>query len=372
MKYDVKGGTDVLIVGGGPAGLAAAIAARQVGLRVTVADCAVPPIDKACGEGLMPDSLEALAGLGVELDARNAGMFRGIRFVGERDCVSADFPRGRGIGIRRTLLHSLLVKRAAEARVEMIWGARVSALSARTAMINGERMNFAWLIGADGQNSQVRKWARLDACRERHCRVSLRQHFPVSPWSEYVEIHWGTQGQAYVTPISPQEVCVALISRKRWESFDAGIEQFAQLSARLRGAAPSSRIRGSLSVTRRLKRVSNDNVALIGEASGSVDAITGEGLALAFRQARVLARCMVAGDLGPYEAAHRQIGRVPEYMATAMLLMDKSSWACRRTLRAFAKQPELFTGLLRFHVGESWSTFGFHGAANLGWHMLTA
>ncbi|MGB8062426.1 MAG: FAD-binding protein, partial [Candidatus Sulfotelmatobacter sp.] len=47
--------TDVFVIGGGPAGLAAAIAARKCGLRVIVADAAQPPIDKACGEGLMPD-----------------------------------------------------------------------------------------------------------------------------------------------------------------------------------------------------------------------------------------------------------------------------------------------------------------------------
>lgn len=53
---------DVFVVGGGPAGLAAAIAARLKGFTVAVADGAHPPIDKACGEGLMPDSFGALSG----------------------------------------------------------------------------------------------------------------------------------------------------------------------------------------------------------------------------------------------------------------------------------------------------------------------
>ncbi len=52
--------TDVFVVGGGPAGLAAAIAARQKGLQVILADGAEPPIDKPCGEGLLPESLAAL------------------------------------------------------------------------------------------------------------------------------------------------------------------------------------------------------------------------------------------------------------------------------------------------------------------------
>ena len=72
---------DVLVIGGGPAGLAAAIAARQKGFRVTVADGAAPPIDKACGEGMMPESLAALKTLGVSIAPHEGFRFRGIRFI---------------------------------------------------------------------------------------------------------------------------------------------------------------------------------------------------------------------------------------------------------------------------------------------------
>jgi 2-polyprenyl-6-methoxyphenol hydroxylase-like FAD-dependent oxidoreductase len=57
--------TDVLVVSGGPAGLATALAVRRKRLRAVVVDSAAPPIDKACGEGLMPDSVAALSALGV-------------------------------------------------------------------------------------------------------------------------------------------------------------------------------------------------------------------------------------------------------------------------------------------------------------------
>jgi len=62
---DLPRETDVFVIGGGPAGLAAAIAARRAGFDVVVADRSQPPIDKACGEGLMPDGLSALQRLGV-------------------------------------------------------------------------------------------------------------------------------------------------------------------------------------------------------------------------------------------------------------------------------------------------------------------
>ena len=93
--------TDVLVVGGGPAGLSAAIAARRKGFSVTLIDAAVPPIDKACGEGLMPDALRALADLGVEIPADAGFAFYGIRFLGEDVSVEAEFPSGFGLALRR-------------------------------------------------------------------------------------------------------------------------------------------------------------------------------------------------------------------------------------------------------------------------------
>ena len=81
--------TDVFVVGGGPAGLGCAIAARQHGLRVIVADSAQPPIDKACGEGLMPDSLEVLAQPG-----RVAGRMRNGCLSGNQVCWAGKFSCG--------------------------------------------------------------------------------------------------------------------------------------------------------------------------------------------------------------------------------------------------------------------------------------
>jgi flavin-dependent dehydrogenase len=129
--------TDVFVVGGGPAGLAAGIAASQHGLRVIVADRAQPPIDKACGEGLMPDSLAVLARLGVSLEGCETGTFRGIRFVGPESSVAAEFPQGRGLGVRRVLLHQLFVEQAHQCGVEMLWGARVSAIRDNAVLVNG-------------------------------------------------------------------------------------------------------------------------------------------------------------------------------------------------------------------------------------------
>ena len=130
---------------------------------------------------------------------------------------------------------------------------------------------------------------------------------------------------------------------------------------------------GALSISRQLKHVCRGNVALIGEASGSVDAITGEGMALAFRQALALAPALVAGDLSSYATAHSKINSLPEFMSRSMLLMDRSRWLRQRSLQALSRQPSLFARMLAVHVGEMrLKDFGASGLLNLGWQLLRA
>jgi flavin-dependent dehydrogenase len=364
---------DVFIVGGGPAGLAAAIAARLKGFSVLLGDLAHPPIDKACGEGLMPDALSALAQLGVTLDGVPTGVFRGIRFVGEQQAVSAEFPTGIGRGIRRTLLHSALVERAEQLGACLQWGRRVEVSDGPRVTLDGRAVRYRWLIGADGHNSQVRQSAGLDSAWEFERRLGIRRHYMVRPWSEFVEVYWGEHCQAYVTPIGEHEICVAMISRRPMRSFESAIAQFPELSEGLRAVAPHTTVKGAITVSRRLRSVANGQVGLIGEASGSVDAITGEGMAMCFRQAQALAAALGASNLAIYERKHREIMRLPHFMGRTMLLMDRSSLLRRRGLTALVAQPEVFERMLKVHIGAiPLRSFGLNTAVRFGWRLVTA
>jgi menaquinone-9 beta-reductase len=363
----------VLIAGAGPAGLAAAIAARQQGLRVIVADVSRPPIDKACGEGLMPDSLRALAALGITLDGLDTGEFCGIRFVGQQDEVEALFPSGIGRGIRRTLLHDALIQRAEQAGASLLWETRVEGVPGRAVRLNGETVSYRWLIGADGNESRIRKFARLETGSAYGRRIGLRRHFRVQPWSDCVEIYWGDDCQAYVTPIARDQVCVALIARERPTSFEAAMAQFPKLVKRLAPGEVITTAKGAITVSRRFPAVTSGRIALIGEASGSADAITGEGLAMCFRQAVALGHALASNDLSLYEHEHRTIMSLPMFMGRAMLLMDGSRWIRERTLRALSTQPRIFDRMLAVHVGAVPMTgFGVNTAINFGWQLLTA
>ena len=103
---------DVAVVGGGPAGLASAIEVARRGFRTVVFDGRRPPIDKACGEGLLPDAISRLRQIGITIAPTAKGPFRGIEFGDDGSRVSAEFPSGEGWGVRRTTLQSLLSERA--------------------------------------------------------------------------------------------------------------------------------------------------------------------------------------------------------------------------------------------------------------------
>ncbi|HEY0883230.1 MAG TPA: FAD-dependent oxidoreductase, partial [Archangium sp.] len=105
---------DVAIIGGGPAGLATAIGAASRGLSVEVFERRPGPVDKACGEGLMPAGLAALERLGVRalLREEDTAPFESILYVQQGARVEGRLPSPGGLGVRRLALVDALTKRA--------------------------------------------------------------------------------------------------------------------------------------------------------------------------------------------------------------------------------------------------------------------
>jgi len=300
----------------------------------------------------MPDSLDVLHRLGITLPAGAGARFRGIRFSDGRSSVVADFAANAGVAVRRTVLHSLLTRRAEECQVNFVWGAKHVQLAKEGISIDGRRIASKLVVGADGHNSRVRRQAGLDRMRTERSRFGFRRHYLTTPWTSYMELYWGPKSQIYIAPVSNQEICVSLVSGDSKLRLDRALENYPEVSARLHDAVPVSSEKGGMSVSRSLRRVCRPGLALVGDASGSIDAVTGEGLCISFKQALALADAFAAGDLRAYESAHRRISRRPRMMAFLLLLLEGHTISQHRALAALARHPDVFASLLAIHVGE--------------------
>ncbi len=291
-----------MIVGGGPAGLATAIFAASEGLSATVLERRRFPIDKACGEGLLPGGVRLLESMGARVE--RSYPFEGIRYVDGGSMAEARFREGHGLGIRRPELSRALVTRARELGVEVREETRVTSIvrwrEGASVSLGGGVLDAHWVVVADGLGSLV-----PGASDRRLRRYGYRRHFRIAPWSPFVEVHWEKGCEAYVTPVSDEEVGVALLWHEPAPSWEAMLSRFESLSRRLRGVSASSSVRGAGPFRRRPGRVAVGRLALVGDASGYVDAITGEGVTIAFACARALAWALASGSLESYERAHR-------------------------------------------------------------------
>jgi len=344
---------NVIVVGGGPAGLAAALALRARNFRVTVVDAARPPIEKVCGEGLLPETLEALRAIGVNTSKLPGIPFRGVRYIGHNKRVAAKFPGENALGIRRSELQQSLSAAAMDAGAEFLWQTHVLGLEEDGVRVAGRTLRARWIIGADGQASRMRTWAGFQDRSSSHQRFAFRRHYRVEPWTDFLEVYWSARGQAYVTIVGANEICVVVMSHDEKLRMPDLQRDFPELAQRLSSATAIDKERGAVSRNKILQSVTRGNVALVGDASGTVDAITGEGLAMGFRQALLLAESLGQGGLHLYESRHGSILALPQQMATMMLLLDRHAWLRRRALPVLAARPELFRAMLAVHVGEA-------------------
>jgi flavin-dependent dehydrogenase len=355
---------DVLVVGGGPAGLATAIRCAQAGLQVTVAEPRAAPIDKACGEGLMPAAVERLNDLGVEPAGRP---FHGIRYLDASHRADAFFRGGHGLGVRRTALHTALAQRADQLAIPVL-PVRVTGFVQHSDRVLAAGVEARYLVAADGLHSLIRRACTLDAPPARHPRYGLRRHYRVAPWSDLVEVYWAPGAEAYVTPVADDLVGVAVLGdvrRARGDSrsdpgdfgdsrgdFDSRLAAFPALRERLAGAEPASSVRGAGPLRQDVRHRVCANVLLVGDAAGYLDALTGEGISVALAQAAALVECLQTGRVGDYEHAWRRVSRKSRVLTGGLLWSRHRSLLAARIVPAAARLPRLFTSIVN-HVADA-------------------
>jgi flavin-dependent dehydrogenase len=333
---------DVLVAGGGPAGLATAVRASLAGLEAVVVEPRAGPIDKACGEGVMPAGVAALRALGVGIQGRE---LHGIRYLDGDHCAEARFRVGTGLGVRRTVLHAALHRRARELGVQLIDSkigtVRQSSDAITADTVTAGSLTARWLIAADGLHSPLRRSLGLDLPARGPARYGLRRHYRCAPWTDFVEVHWSRHGEAYVTPVGDDLVGVAILSRSRL-GYDAHLASFPTLATALRGPYASA-LRGAGPLRQRVRRRVAGRVLLVGDAAGYVDALTGEGIALALGTADAAVRCLLAGRPADYERAWARLTRRHRLLTGALLTAGSSSRTARLIVPAAARMPSVFT-----------------------------
>lgn len=334
---------DLIVVGGGPVGLATAIEARLAGLEVTVVEPRDSPIDKACGEGLMPGAVSALRRLGVTADGYDLA---GIAYVDGDTRAEHRFRTGQGRGVRRTVLQPALAARAEELGARRIVGKvtdlRQDAAGVRVALGGSRPILAPWLVACDGLHSTMRRLTGLERVQGSRAwgRFGLNRHFALAPWSEFVEVHWTPTAEIYVTPLGPELLGVAVLG-SRGLDFARVIEQSPEVAARLNGAAAVSATRGAGPLLQRTQRRSAGHVLLAGDASGYVDALTGEGLRVGFAQARAAVSAVVTDDAAGYERAWARSTRDFRMLTSGLLAVSRSPLRSRIVPSA-VRSPRLF------------------------------
>jgi len=384
---------DLIIVGAGMAGSAAAIELGARGHRVLLVDKARFPRDKACGEGLMPAAVDHLARLGVldALHAAGARPVRGIRYHNRRQArAEADFPSGgagapwAGLALRRLVLDDVLIARArAEPTVEVREGFRVTAAEVEGDTVVGvrgrdddvagveRRFTAPLTLGADGHLSIFHGQLGIQRQSFRRRRYGVSGHFAgVAGLEDYVEVYLGDEAEAYLAPVGPDTALVALLVEARaMPSFagrlDSRYEELARcfpaLGARLRASRLLPPVSAVGPLGFRVRPLTHNGLMLIGDSAGFIDPVTGEGMSLALKSVAaavpVIDRAFRQRDfsrrvLAEYETRRRHALRDVRLLTHLVLAMAGRPALADRAIAVLARHRGLFTRLLAVAGGR--------------------
>jgi len=374
--------SEVVVVGGGPAGLSAALICARRGLDTTIVEKRTFPVIKACGEGLMPGGVDALKHLVPQelINKMEYQKFSGIRYIAPNgECTSGYFGKGDGWGIERSELSKLLSQAAEqEPKIKILENTVATVKGSPEQPIvhfNHQTLRPNLLIAADGLHSPIRSWAGLNGPPSKLKRWGLRQHYQITPWTNLVEVHWSKDMEAYVTPVSPNTVGVAVLSRRElissWQkpiSLKETVQVFSNLGPKLLLSEAKDQLIGIGPLHQTVKRTGTGKVVLVGDAAGYLDAITGEGISNAMEQALLVDRILEKQKEKPrldelvfdYSNQLPALMRSYYWLTRLTLLLHRRPSLVNQVVKVFQKTPWLFNYLLDLNSARSFSEAASH------------
>ena len=365
---------DVMIIGGGPAGLATAIVAGRNGLKTLLVEKRIFPIEKACGEGVMPTGWDHLQKLGIHLHQfeQQYSPFAGIRYISHHGTqAQANFREGNGVAVQRTVLSQALfevVKGLPSVEIqENTQATLMEEEHCFCVQIKKIKYYASLIIGADGLHSKLRRQAGLYDKKKSLHRWGIRQHFAIAPWTNLVEVSWKEGIEAYVTPLSEHSIGVAFlwdrgkIEPSREDStYQSCLQHFPELQKRLTAHLALDEPKAIGPLQQKVKSPTKKNLVLIGDAAGYLDALTGEGISLAMEQALLIERVLIPAlkqeknlslALMEYRKAYQKSVQRYYQVTWLLLTLRKFPSIAESVVYVMNKQTDIFQHFLSANMG---------------------
>lgn len=369
---------DVVVAGGSVAGCAMGVELASRGLHVAVLEREEFPREKPCGEGLMPSGTAVLRRWGV-LDAvmaQGAQTTRGVVLHLAGKTASGAFPEGEtGIAVRRSRLDATLARHAVGCGVERLEGSELTGLQRTAAGWTVETsqgpLQARFFVGADGSHGPSRRLLDLHQRAPGEPRFGLRQHFRLrhALQESMVHIHFRPGWDVYITHVAPGECNVAVLcSRESIHAFKQGMADslatqlgnVPEVAALLDGAEPITSVRAWGPLRTQARDCVTEGALLVGDAAGSSDAITGQGMSIALTTAVPAAEAIAQSLAHPktedaalarYRAARLKRTRDMTMLTSALLWSVEQRWTQWPMMRVLEARPELLARCLQVNDG---------------------